>query len=241
MFLGCVVLSGCGVGNGPSVTGPADDRAEVSFLPQRAEKGDLFEFYLPKQQSQWRRNWTSRFDLTGVSWNDQRTATLIAPSYVVMAAHFTRPQSEAFMFHDKKGRPYERYIIAQRKLAMADIAVAKLHLPLLPEIKRYSFASAADAIPGRLVIVTDQTRALSVHRIAAVSGRVVALDYFPGLNPVYGRKLISGDSGNPSFIIKNGDLRLLETHTTGGPGAGPFYGDPEVQAAIRNAIAEMGG
>jgi hypothetical protein len=38
----------------------------------------------------------------------------------------------------------------------------------------------------------------------------------------------------------NGDLHLLETHSTGGPGAGPNYADPTVQAAIRDAMAQMG-
>ena len=68
---------------------------------------------------------------------------------------------------------------------------------------------------------------------------MVRLGYIPEINPVYGRNLIVGDSGNPSFLIVNGQLVLLETHTTGGPGAGPFYGDPNIQAAIRAAIAEM--
>ena len=123
---------------------------------------------------------------------------------------------------------------------VGDIAVARLNLPLPPEVKFYRLADTGDASISRPVIVSDQTNTLSVHQIDAVSGGVVRLGFVPGLNPLYRRNLIVGDSGNPSFLWKNGELVLLETHTTGGPGAGPFYGDPQVQAAVRAAMAELG-
>jgi hypothetical protein len=122
---------------------------------------------------------------------------------------------------------------------VGDIAVARLHLPLPPEVKPYRLANASDATVGTPVIVSDQTKTLSVHQIEAVAGAMIRFGYVPGLNPVYQRNLIVGDSGNPSFLLKIGELLLLETHTTGGPGAGPFYGDPAVQAAIRRAMAEL--
>jgi hypothetical protein len=212
----------------------------LQFLPETAEKGTLFRYYQPKAGSKWLNNWAGKLDLTGVSWNDARTATLVSPSHVVMAAHFIRPSDVPVMFHDKKGNPYERYISAVKVLTTGDIAVARLNLPLPPEVKVYRFADAADATVGTPVIVSDQTMTLSVHRIEAVAGGVIRLGYHPDLAPVYQRNLIVGDSGNPSFLYKNGDLVLLETHTTGGPGAGPFYGDPAVQASIRAAMVELG-
>lgn len=233
-------LCACGTGSRPSVATGAPDQAGLGFLPAKAEKGTLFQYYQPKGSSKWRNNWTHAFDLTGVAWNDARMATLIAPSYVVMAAHFTRPSNVPVVFHDRTGKLYERFIAKVRMLNVGDIAVAKLNLPLPPEMKCYRFANAADASIGRPVIVSDQTNTLSVHRIAAVSGGVIGFGYIPGLDGTYQRNLIVGDSGHPSFLLKNGELILLETHTTGGPGAGPFYGDPGVQAAIRTAMAEMG-
>jgi len=233
-------VAACGPTSGPSVTSGSSNPSGLGFLPNKAEKGVLFQYYQPKAISKWRNNWTSSLDLTGVSWNDSRTATLIAPSYVVMAAHFTRPSNVAVMFHDKNGKAYERYITAVRSLSVGDVAVGKLNLPLPPEIKRYRFARAGEATVGRPVITTDQTKTLSVHRIASINGSVISFDYIPDLAKVYQRNLIVGDSGNPTFVYSNGDLALLETHTTGGPGAGPFYGDAAVQAAIRAAMAEMG-
>ncbi len=237
-----VLLPACGPSGGPSITATSGDPAQsgLGFLPKQAERGTLFSYYQPNGQSKWKNNWATRLDLTGVSWNDPRTATLISPSHVVMAAHFTRPANVPVMFHDKKGKPYERFIAKVRPLGgVGDIAVAKLNLPLPPEVKYYRLAKASEATVGRPVIVTDQTNTLSVHRIAAVNGGSIRFEYIPGLNPYYGRNLIVGDSGNPSFLLQNGELVLLETHTTGGPGAGPFYGDPKVQAAIRAAITDM--
>lgn len=237
----CALLfSACGPASPPSVTTGSPNQAGLGFLPSKAEKGTLFQYYQPKAISKWRNNWTSALDLTGVSWNDSRTATLIAPSYVVMAAHYTRPSNVPVMFHDKNGKAYERYITSVRSLAVGDVAVGKLNLPLPPEIKRYRFARAGDATVGRPVIITDQTMALSVHRIQSINGGVISFSYISDLAKIHQRNLIVGDSGNPTFIYSNGDLALLETHTTGGPGAGPFYGDPSVQAAIRAAMAEMG-
>lgn len=238
LFFILLLLGACAPGNGPSVTTPG--QSDLGFLPDKAEQGRLFQYYQPKAGSKWQNNWTTKLDLTGVSWNDARTATLISPNHVVMAAHFIRPSDVAVMFHDKKGNPHERYITAVRPLAVGDVAVAKLNLPLPPEVRPYKFATTADAWIGRPVITSDQTSTLSVHRIEAVSGSVIRLGYVPGLNPIYQRNLVVGDSGNPSFLLKNGELVLLETHSTGGPGAGPFYGDPQVQAAIRSAMAELG-
>jgi hypothetical protein len=222
-------------------TGGDPAQSGLGFLPKQAERGTLFSYYQPKGRSKWKNNWAGRLDLTGVSWNDPRTATLISPSHVVMAGHFIRPADVPVMFHDKNGKPYERFIAKVRPLGgVGDIAVAKLNLPLPPEVKFYRFAKSSEATIGRPVIITDQTSTLSVHRIAAVNGGSIRFEYIPGLNPYYGRNLIVGDSGNPSFLLQNnGELVLLETHTTGGPGAGPFYGDPKVQAAIRAAISDM--
>ncbi len=236
----CALLTACGTGSGPTVTSGPPAQAGFGFLPEKSGKGALFQYYQPNAGSKWRNNWTSRLDLTGVSWNDSRTATLIAPSYIVMAAHFIRPSTVPVIFHDKQGNRHERLIGAVRRLNVGDVAVAKLNLPLPPEIKCYRFANASEATIGRPVIVSDQTQTLSVHRLAAVSGAIVQFDYFTNLNPIYRRNLIVGDSGNPSFLLVNDDLRLLETHTTGGPGAGPNYSDSAVQTAIRDAITGMG-
>ena len=55
----------------------------------------------------------------------------------------------------------------------------------------------------------------------------------------WSKNLVVGDSGNPSFLIVGNELVLLETHTTGGPGAGPYFGDPTVQQSVRQAVQKL--
>jgi len=224
------LLGGCGSAN-----------ADLSFLPDKPVKGSVFRSYEPKGRSKWAKNWTSAFDLTGVSWNDTRTATLVAPSYVVMAGHHFRDGHTPVMFHDRDGNPHERYIVAVRGLGEgSDVAVGKLNLPVPKGVKIYRFAKPSQATVGRPVLVSDQTMTISVHEIGGVGGKVIGFRFAEKLDPIYRRNLIVGDSGNPSFILEKGELLLLETHTTGGPGAGPFYANPEIQAGIKRVMAELG-
>ncbi len=165
---------------------------------------------------------------------------LIEDQFVVMAAHYTRPANVPVMFHDREGKPVERYITDVRSLApMADVAVGKLNLPVPGNIKRYRFAPMSEVKPGRAVLITDQTKTVSIHQIQSWSGRMISFSFHPQLDPVYRRNLIVGDSGNPTFIISGGDLNLLETHFYGGPGSGPCFASDEIQQAVRAAIAEM--
>jgi len=213
----------------------------VELLPKSPEKGTLFTYYQPKAQSKWRNNWTQPLDFTGVSWNDSRTATLISRSHVVMAAHYMRDSHTPVMFHDRSGKAYERYIVTTKVLSgVGDIGIGKLNMPLPKEIHSYRLTNASDATKGRAVIITDQTMTASIHRIGSSYANVIGFEYHPDLDPMYRRNLIGGDSGNPTFLLKNGELLLLETHTGGGPGVGPFYGSPEVQAAIKAAVSELG-
>jgi hypothetical protein len=235
-----LLMAACG--NPPGGGSPATILGlDYGFLPANAEKGELFRQYRANARSSWSKNWAGALDLTGVAWNDRRTATLISPSHVVMAGHFVRPSDVPVIFHDRHGTPHARWIASVKKLDGVDVAVARLDRPLPPEIRPFDFATAEEAVVGRPVITTDQTMTLSVHRIEAVFGKFIRLSFVEQLDPVYRRNLIKGDSGNPSFLRRpSGELVLLETHTFGGSGSGPFFGSPEVQAAVRAAMAELG-
>ncbi|RYD40250.1 MAG: hypothetical protein EOP85_14570, partial [Verrucomicrobiaceae bacterium] len=199
LFLLSLLLCACAPSQGPTIL-PGNNPPGLGFLPAQAEKGLLFKYYQPKGPSKWLNNWAANLNLTGVSFNDTRTATLISPSHVVMAAHYMRPSDVPVMFHDKNGTPHERYITAVRTLNTGDIAVGRLNMPVPAGVKWYRLANAGDATPGRPVITTDQTNSLSVHCVDSVRGAVVQLGYIKGLNPLYQRHLVVGDSGSPSFL-----------------------------------------
>lgn len=237
-LLGALVLALASCAGGPSA--PEGRAKDLAFLPARAEKGRLFSLYNHHGTSIRSGNWTSRFDLTGVSWNDPRTATAISRRHVVMAAHFIRPSDVPLVFQDASGHKHSRHLTRVIPLTqVGDIAIGRLDEPLPAGVSHYRLAGPQDAIPMRLALVTDQKMILSLHRIGRVGAGRVVLGYDPTIDKTYWRNLVAGDSGNPAFVIDGGNLRLLTTFTTGGPGTGPFYGEPAIAQAVEAAMAAM--
>lgn len=228
----------CGTVTTPSASGP--HAADLGFLPPKPEKGRVFAFYNYHGKAIWKRNWTSNFDLTGVSWNDSRTATAVSRNHVVMAAHYSRPTSVPLIFHDRNGNQHVRTITRILPIPGAgDVTVGLLNEPLPAGVKHYKLAALEDATPMKLVLVTDQTMTLSLHRLGRLEGSRVVLGYDSKIAKTYWRNLIVGDSGNPAFVLRNGEPLLLTTFSTGGPGTGPFYGDPIVRPLVMNAIGQF--
>ncbi len=201
----------------------------------------LFKQYRPKGKSTWQQGWAFRYDLTGVAMDSDRAATLITDRHVVMARHFPRKVGDLIHFHNRKGNVEARKIVGVAKTKF-DVSVGLLDKTVDSSIARYPLLDlkGRDFKPliGRRVLVTDKTRQLHVHEFENLIGGAYAR-----LRPCDGfkaKKLIGGDSGNPSFIVVQGGLVLVETHTHGGPGAGPFYGSPEVQEEIKKAMLELG-
>jgi hypothetical protein len=218
----CLILAGismalvsCGSVTPTAATGTR--AGDLAFLPAKPEKGRVFTLYNYHGSSMWRKNWTSHFDLTGISWNDSRTATAISRNHVVMAAHYTRPTSVPLIFHSRDGSRHIRTITRIQPVAGAgDVTVALLNEPLPAGVKHYKLAGLEDATPMKLV-----------------------LGYDPQIPKTYWRNLVPGDSGNPAFVMRNGEPLLLTTFSSGGPGTGPFYGDPIIRQLVVNTMAQL--
>lgn len=208
-----------------------------------ATPGTLFSHYQTSGVARWNRDWPWKLDLTGVAWDVPTTVTAITPRHVVMADHFQRAVGHSAVFHDRKGKAHSRKIIRIIRLrdlgVNCDAAVGLLDLALPKSIRTYPLPDVSDPneLVGATTLVTDHSRNLSFHRIAGIVGTMIRFRHDPGFPKSRSRKLIVGDSGNPSFLLCRGELLLLETHTTGGAGAGPFYGANGIVAAIRKAIA----
>ena len=80
-----------------------------------------------------------------------------------------------------------------------------------------------------------------MRRIADISNRHLRLAKAAEFPPACADPLISGDSGNPGFIIIHGEPILIETHTFGGMGQGSFISDPENYAGINDLMKQLGG
>lgn len=227
-------LASCG-GSGSGGIG-----ASPTLPPPKASPA-IFKSYRTDRNASMADGWTRGMDMSGVSFNDTRTATLITPRHVVMAKHYSRPAAAPVVFHDRSGKRIQRKLIGFAGGA-GDVMVGLLDEPVPSNYRPYPLpatASDAAALIGRPVIVSDQNRKLFIHLIAGVSGGMIAFKHDTTERQGWSKKLVTGDSGNPSFVIVGNELVLVETHTTGGAGAGPYYGDPAVQSSIRAAVAKL--
>ena len=227
-----VCVSSCGSSGGPS--------GSPVLPPPNAPPG-IFKSYRAHRDSSMAKGWTQGFDMSGVSFNDTRTVTLITPRHVVMAKHYARPAFAPVVFHDRSGKFIQRKIIGFAAGA-GDVMVGLLDEPVPSNYRPYPLpAVGADAsvLLDRPVIVSDQHCNLFLHLIAGVGTGTIAFKHDKTESHGWSKNLVVGDSGNPSFLIVGNELVLLETHTTGGPGAGPYFGDPTVQQSVRQAVQKL--
>jgi hypothetical protein len=225
----------------------SDSDQRFSVLLDGATGNDIFATYATDRPSPRGGNFTRRMNFTGVAWDDARSATLVSPEHVVMAAHYARAVGTPLVFHDRRGRPQRRVVAAVVSLAgLADVTVGRLDSPLPDSVRPYRLlppSAGYSGLEGCLAVVTDQRRKAFIHEIGTVSGNGIHFR-LPAASRVPAhltKRLVSGDSGNPSFLLVGGELVLIETHTAGGPGAGPFLSAPPVFAAINGAMSKLGG
>ena len=217
---------------------------KVADMPVLYDDPGIFKTYRAKGDSVMNTTWTRKFDASGISFNDKRTCTLVTSQHVVMAAHYIRPVKSSVVFHNRKGKRLERFIVGVRKVH-GDCAVGLLDQPVPAGYKIYPllvpYEGLEEKLTGEFVLVTDQTKRLFVHEVRRAKNGRIWFTFDEKKQIGYGKKLISGDSGNPSFIMVNGEPTLIETHHTGGAGAGPFYGDAELIRKLKEQIKSLGG
>lgn len=212
-------------------------------LPPAEAPPQVFDRYRAEWDSNMADGWTCGMDISGVSLDKSRTATLITPRHVVMAKHFARRIGDPVIFHDRQGKRLKRKLV-QMTMGTGDVMVGLLDEPVPANHTHYPLPAAGvdlASLLGQPVIVSDQTRCLFVHQIAAIKDGRIAFQHDKSKTHGWGKKLVVGDSGNPSFLIVGRELVLIETHSTGGAGTGPFYGDPAVQAGVRAAVVQLDG
>lgn len=240
LIFACTLFGGCHsspLNNQP----PSGSNFKTSDLPEAWQSPNIFKQYNAKGNSTLSDTWTNRFDASGISFNDKRTCTLITPRHVVMAKHYQRPVLAPVIFHDRRGKRVARHLIAVNP-AYGDVSIGLLNESVPSNIRVYPLPRPSSGLSSRLtdqhVLVTDQHRRIFIHQIARVSESSIQFKYDLQQKNGYRKKLVNGDSGNPSFIMHRGNPVLVETQTSGGPGAGPFYGDAKVQSEIARIISE---
>jgi len=211
---------------------------QTPVYPPSEANPKIFSKYVSNGKSTMMDSWSRSFDMSGVSFNHKRTCTLITPRHVVMAKHFQRKINSTLTFHDRDGYAIQRTLIKIIPCE-GDVAVGLLGRPVPERYTPYPLPSQVAntaSLVGKPIAVTDQNKLIFFHLIRNIGNGILSMQYDPESTHGFGKKLISGDSGNPSFVIINNELVLMETHLTGGPGAGPYFGDPNIQQSIIEAV-----
>ena len=236
------LLTGCGGVNSSVVS--VSSSTKVADMPVAYDDPGIFKKYNALGDSVMNTTWTRKFDASGISFNNKRTCTLVTPQHVVMATHYKRSVGSSVVFHDRNGKRVERVLVSVRNVH-GDCAVGKLNLPVPSGYKVYPLLAPIpgleESLKGEFVLVTDQNKRVFVHEVAGISNDQIFLTYDAKKKLGYGKILIKGDSGNPSFIMVNGEPVLIETHHGGGAGVGPFYGSATLIEKLKSQIQAMGG
>lgn len=194
---------------------------------------------------------TATVDLTCISpWNSLyaglRAGTLITPRHIIFAKHFPLNAGETIRFITKANAVVTATIAATAWVdsttdlmiasLTADVAATITPCKVLPSTWRNYFYGAAN-LGGRIpVICTDQEEKGLVHDLNVIPNGSEAQFIKPvdAERLVFYEDLITGDSGNPAFIILNGVLVLICCWHGGGGGTGPHVGDniAPINAAI---------
>ena len=231
----------------PSATSLHHPDLSLAALAKSSETNSaVFTTYNSNGPVRWNQGWPWKFDLTGIGWDQTTSVTAITRRHVVMANHYQRIAGGSAVFHDRDGKPHCRVILKVIPTSQvglpSDAAVGLLDQPLPKSIRSSPLLSAGGnekQLVGAHVLVTEQKRSLFFHQIRNVSDTTVQFQFDPQLADSKRKHLVVGDSGNPSFILTKGELALIETHTGGGPGAGPFYGSPKMIDALRKIVAQL--
>lgn len=220
----------------------------ISGLARTTEgNAAIFTNYRPNGPSLWNQSWPWKLDLTGIAWDRSNTATVITPRHVVMASHYIRKPGQKLIYHDRTGKSHQRTLLKvvhfKDRNFVGDVAVGLLDRPLPKSIRCYPLptphAEAGSSLIGAMALITEQNRALFFHRIGSIHQNGLSFRYDDQVPKNRRKRLIAGDSGHPSFLLSNGELVLIQTHTGGGPGSGPFYGSKGVNEGLRAITQEL--
>jgi hypothetical protein len=205
--------------------------------------------------------WAAGIDLTCASpWNStgglQRAGTLVSPRHVLFCKHFNfHPSVNATIkFVTQANEVVSRTITAlathpeySSVSHYPDIVVGVLNADV-PESIGFAEVLPADWL-DYLPSVSRKTPipALRLNRVesASVADFCVASGggfglQFPASNRAgYYERLVSGDSGNPAFLVVDDKPVLLGLFTSGGPGGGTFLTD-QIDA-VNAMLTDLGG
>lgn len=215
----------------------------------------------------WTKKGTTTLDFTGVAGylvysNGTAIApnslgTLISPRHFIAAAHYSPNIGHILGFIDANGNRVERTIVGRENIPGTDIEVGVLDSDLPDSITYYplvasttlesmieplydtnyygGYKNPSTDVP---IVVFDQEGKALIHQLTHLTNANVShIPYTSGTRASFSEDVISGDSGNPGFIIVDNQPVLLFAHYSNV--SGPNYGNYISQ--INTAMTNLGG
>ena len=199
--------------------------------------------------------WCSDLDITCASpWNSsgghKRAGTLVTPRHVIGAAHYEYSVGAVVRFVEKDGTVHDRTVTG--KARHPDYS------PHIPDLTIYTLDSdLPDTIKPCAVMPSDYTSYLVNEQVKTAclgldqEEKALIIDWNSGgrmrtpTDPnrlIFHENKISGDSGNPAFIIVDGELVLMTVWTWGGAGGGTAVADyiSDINGMISTADTQAG-
>lgn len=190
--------------------------------------------------------WSSDVDSSCASmWNDatfshlgtacyqwNKAGTAISKRHIIVATHYPPPIGATLWFMGNDGRSYSRVVTAIQSLA-GDISIQLLDCDLPDAVRPVKIlpSNYASYIRNgkRLPVVTfDQEEKLMVADSSALKELSCRSEVSEAIRPYDSTRLsffetvVSGDSGNPRFLVIGNELVLLYVLHYGGAGSGCF-------------------
>jgi hypothetical protein len=201
--------------------------------------------------------WAADLNLTCISpWNsggvNTRAGTLVSPRHIAFAEHYQIGAGATIRFIAADNTVVTRTVTATQSLSggtgyQTDITVGVLDsdVPGTIGFARVLAANWATYLPSLSSTLRVPCLALDQEEKALVTELygLASFAFFASPSDAtrlsFYESLISGDSGNPVFLIDDQGLILLSTWTFGGAGSGPDYSD--WLSGLNSILTSLGG
>lgn len=182
-------------------------------------------------------DWTglSPYNSTGGNYTP---GTLISPRHIIMADHYAMSSGAIVTFVDNNNISYNRIVTAVQTITGTDIRIGVLERDVPDSITFYPIidtttlqATLRKFNPQILdipIVVFDQEKKAIVHSLTSLSSSVINHNpYTSGSRSPFSEDVVSGDSGNPAFILIDDHPVILLAHDRAlyGPNYGAYIAE----------------
>ena len=182
--------------------------------------------------------------MTGVQTCALPICTLISPRHLIYADHYQIPHGTELRFVAPNNTHVSRVLTNSMRIPGTDLHVGVLDANVPTNVIGFAkvlpadFADSLAGIPALGLNQFEQALVVDIAGIRPDHWIQFAIPADPARKQFY-RDKISGDSGQPAFLILHGQLVILTVWTGGGPGSGYFI--PSYANQINAAMQSLGG